>query len=257
MTTSAVVVTYNSAATLTACLASLRQNGIAEVVVVDNASTDATTNLVHKLGMHYFPQSHNVGFATACNRGAQSTMSDYILFLNPDAAIFPGALAVAEKYLVDHPKVGVAGLLLVTDSGRVEEASFGSDVTLLSLLWRRLIKPPPVPAQPISCGWVSAGACLVRRHAFDAVGGFDPQFFLYWEDVDFGRRLRQAGWRVVLVPQARAYHQRGASQPSLALKTRLYDESADRYFRKHYAGTICLLQRFWRRLYRLFSPSVH
>jgi N-acetylglucosaminyl-diphospho-decaprenol L-rhamnosyltransferase len=103
-------------------------------------------------------------------------------------------------------------------------------------------------------GWASAGALLVRRAAWQNVGGFDEQFFLYWEDVDLGRRLKTAGWEIMVLPRPGVIHRRGASLSSGAERRALYDQSADKYFAKHYAKATCLLVRCLRYCYRLWGP---
>lgn len=252
--TGAVVVTHNSAKTITACLASLREAGCREIIVVDNASTDATTS-ADMTGVRLVRNPTNNGFGAAGNQGAAILTTPYVLFLNPDAALLPTALSVAEAYVRDEPQVGGLGLQLLDDRGRAQRDNWGNEVTLGSLLWRK-IRPLPLATNITACAWVSGGALLVRRDAFIAAGGFDPGFFMYWEDVDLCRRLRALGWKIVFMPQAQVKHQRGHSAPDLRSKTAWYDQSADRYFRKHYATTIWLLQRWGRRCYRYLVPRV-
>lgn len=258
MAVGAVVVAYNSARQLPVCLRALQTGGVREVVVVDNASVDGSASVAAQAGARTLSLEQNRGFAAASNAGARQLATPYLLFINPDAEVMGEAVRDAEAYVAAHPAVGVVGLSLRDDQGKVEPGSFGDEVTIWSLARRRgAAGAHTVPREPTHCAWVSAGAMLARREAWEAVNGLDPGFFLYWEDVDFCRRVRQAGWRVVLLPTALVQHQRGVSLTDRRQKTKLYDASADRYFRKHYATTIWLMQRGLRVLYRLFSPEVH
>lgn len=255
----AVVVTYNSAGSIERCIASLQDNGISEIVVVDNASTDNTVSIVRQLsGVHTITLiSHdtNKGFGAACNVGAAGVTSPLILFLNPDAYLHSNSLELALAYFSRHPTVGVVGLSLREQSGKQQLNNFGPEVTLWSLITRKLVYQK-ASTHPVVCGWVSGGAMIVRTSAFVGLGGFDTRYFLYWEDVDLCKRLRHAGWKVVWLPTAHAGHDRGQSLLDNRRKTELYDSSADRYFRTHYATAIWLLQRYSRKIFRLFSSRV-
>ncbi|MEX2055241.1 MAG: glycosyltransferase family 2 protein [Candidatus Andersenbacteria bacterium] len=250
-----VVVTHNSATAVAACLNSVRENRAEASVVVDNASIDTSVAVAQAVGVQVVQQVTNQGFASGCNLGARRLTQPFILFLNPDAVLAPGALAAAYNYMVDHPQVAVVGLGLVDSEGRPEPDSWGSEVTLGSLVWGRR-HTGTGNDQPHACAWVSGGALLIRREVFGQVGGFDEQFFLYWEDVDLCRRVRVHGYTVVALPTATVIHERGASSVTAAQKTQQYDASADRYFRKHYATGVWLMQRFLRRGWRLWSPQV-
>jgi len=237
MSIGAVVVTFQtSAAQLQACLASLQQNGVTNQQAINN-------------------DKNNIGFAAAANAGAGQLTNEFVLFLNPDAELLPGSLALPLSYLSRHPKVGIVGPLLYNHDKVYETKCYGQSVSLWSLFGRRLA-PSRLPANPQAVGWVSGGAMLIRRSVFEELSGFDPSFFLYWEDVDLCRRAWLAGWSVHLLPSWRVLHQRGASLSDQAAKTRLYDKSADNYFHKHYSKPIWLFQRYLRYLYRLFSPLV-
>lgn len=252
MKTGIVIVTHNSAPVIAACLRSLpvsRQ----DVVVIDNASTDATVALVKKEGIPYLPEAHNLGFATAANVGGKQLAAPYLLFLNPDCVLEATALERAEEYLDQHAQVGAVGLLPHSQSGQAEQYAFGAEPTPRELV-RRKYWLPPVPSTPLVCDWVSGAALLIRSSLWRDLEGFDPAFFLYWEDVDLCRRIRQAGYQVVLLPQARVSHKKGHSLQNDRRKAVLYDASADIYYRKHYAAWICSLLYYLRRFYRYLHP---
>ena len=246
----AVIVTYNSARPLPRCVRSLRDAGVTDIVVVDNASSDDSVACANNLGVTVVASSTNQGFAAGCNLGAVRLPNHTLLFINPDAWLSPQALTRSLARLQDK-QVGVVGLGLTSPAGQAEEDSHGPEVTL-GELWRRRAQTNTSG----DTGWVSGGAMLVRGDVFATVGGFDGDYFLYWEDVDLCKRVRTAGYTVVSEPSAKVWHERGASLAQLGQKTRYYDQSADRYFRKHYATPIWLTQRFLRRLHRWFTPQV-
>jgi GT2 family glycosyltransferase len=233
----AVVVTYKTPAEqLRRCLESLKQNNVNDVIVISN-------------------DKNNVGFAAAANAGAKKLTNELILFINPDAELIPSTIYKAIKLLRNKPRVGIVGLMLCDFDYKEEDNCYGSPVTPMSLYLRHII-PKINLSKSNEVGWVSGGAMIVRRSMFNALSGFDSQFFLYWEDVDLCRRAHQDGWAVCILPSVKVMHERGASLHDLKQKTVFYDQSADKFFHKHYSKSIWLFQRYSRRLYRLLSQSV-
>ncbi|PIT98435.1 MAG: hypothetical protein COT71_00835 [Candidatus Andersenbacteria bacterium CG10_big_fil_rev_8_21_14_0_10_54_11] len=288
----AVIVAYRTApADLIACCRSLRENNADSIIIVDNSPAGTLGGIAAQFRARYLPLAMNSGFAAAANRGAHAAVrqkkpsaDDLLLFLNPDAALSPGALNAARNALRRWPQAAIAGLALHDEAGRLERRSLGPAVTPLTLLTRHIknITWPGVTrlASPrrarsflskhatgvsrgrdsgnvvCTAGWVSGGAMLVRTGVFRRLGGFDEQFFLYWEDVDLCRRAYAAGYSVIYVPAARVHHRRGASSTDTVQKTRWYDESADKYFRKQYAKPTWYTVRIARRLYRHWQRHV-
>jgi hypothetical protein len=235
MSIGAIVVTYQTPVDLLRrCLVSLKQNGIDDLRIVAN-------------------DADNIGFAAAVNRGAGGLTNDFLLFLNPDAELLPNSLHLPLRYLSDHPRVGILGPLLFNREYTCEKNCFGEPVNPWSLFSRHLARRR-LPAVPQAVGWVSGGSMFVRRSVFLELSGFDPQFFMYWEDIDLCRRAQANGWQVHLLPAWKVLHQRGRSSSDEVVKTRLYDNSADKYWRKHYSKPIWLSQRYLRFIYRSLSP---
>ena len=250
----AIIVSYNSAESLSACVRGLWANGVTELRVVDNNSRDESVMEARRLGLPVERNNQNIWFAQECNQGAQAARSPLLLFINPDAQLAPHALSRAVAHLADSG-VGAVGLHLVDDSEQEEPQAWGDTVTPLNLV-RRRFSAQQVPRSARTVGWASAGGLLVRRSVWDTVRGFDNDYFLYWEDVDLGRRINERGWKVVIEPQAHAYHRRGGSKQPTAEKTATYDGSADIYFKKFYPFPVWLMHRLLRRAYRISSPRV-
>lgn len=249
----AVIVSFNSSATIVDSVLSVRKAGVDDVVVVDNASQDDSVRLAESLGVRVIKEDVNRGFAYACNRGARELKWAVILFINPDAVLLPESLRAAVSLFKSDLDIGVVGLSLVGPQGDPEPAGYGQCVTPLSLIFRH-VAPVKKISKPLDVGWVSGGAMLVKSDAIGAAGGFDDSFFLYWEDVDLCRRLKALGWRVVFYPEAQAVHVRGVSVGDGKRRALFYDASADNYFRKHYATPICLMHYWLRWIYRWLRP---
>jgi GT2 family glycosyltransferase len=246
----AVVVSYNTREDLRRCLASLRaHSGIpCQVVVVDNASTDGSADLVEK----EFPEARvirnreNVGFSRANNQGLREAAGAYALILNSDAELTPGALPALVARLDARPRLGAAGPRTLSPDGTVQ-VSFGPALTPLAE-WRQrnLVRgvktrePAALKEAQARAGvehepdWLSGSCLLARKDALDAVGGFDEGFFLYEEDVDLCLRLRRAGWGVLFTPAAEVVHHLGRSMQTDPARARLeYHRSHLRFYRKH------------------------
>jgi GT2 family glycosyltransferase len=215
-----VIVTYNSAAVLPGCLDRLPPG--TPVVVVDNASDDSSAAIAAAHGATVLRQDRNLGFGTACNRGAAAVPGADLLFLNPDARPEPGALERLAATLAAFPDAGAVGPLLHGDDGRpgLRDGSPLHD------------RPagPPLPSPVGPCCWplLTGAALLVRRAAFDALGGFDEAIFLYHEDDDLSLRLRQAGWSLIVEPGARVFHEPARSSPRRFAAIRVREAHAAR-----------------------------
>jgi N-acetylglucosaminyl-diphospho-decaprenol L-rhamnosyltransferase len=224
---SVVVVSFNSEAHIECCLSSVMSSA-GEVVVVDCASADGSAALVRER----FPQlrllelESNAGYGAATNEGARLIRGDYLLLLNPDAwAIRDDAVTCLASFLDEHPHVGLVGPRLLNPDGTLQPSVRG-----FPTLWRlateyfflRWFGPRSRLLNSfygngfdhrttLTVDWVKGAVMLVRRDAFDQVEGFDPAFFMFNEEVDLCRRLREASWDVVFTPAVDFVHVGGAS----------------------------------------------
>ena len=224
---SAVVVSYNSAAYLPACVASLRAEGVADVVVVDNASSDSSVAAVLAAdpGVRVVETGANLGFGTGANRGADVATGDYLLVLNPDTIVEPGTVKALSEALDRDCGLGVVGPRMENLDGslypsvrRFPDLAVAAGHAFVGLVWagnpftrryRMLDWDHGRPAADVD--WVGGACLLVRRSAFDVVAGFDEAYFMYVEDVDLCWRIRQAGWRIGYEPGGRVVHALGGS----------------------------------------------
>ncbi len=214
VTTTAIVVAHDSAAVLPACLAALNGEG-ARIVVVDNASRDASRALAAEAGAHVVANPKNQGFGRACNVGARGAMTEFLLFINPDCVLEPGALG---RLLEAAELYSDAVLFAPRTFGADGSMAFGLSASLAPVLAVGELRRPDGDC---CIGGTSGAAMLVRRAAFAAIGGFDENIFLYAEDDDLNRRLIDAGGSLVHVHAAQAKHAHGRSSPlSRALERR-------------------------------------
>jgi N-acetylglucosaminyl-diphospho-decaprenol L-rhamnosyltransferase len=224
----AVVVNFESGSALTDCLRTLVSESPAEVVVVDNGSSDGSVARVPQdfPAVEVVVPGRNLGYGAAANRGAAATTAELILVCNPDLTVYPGALAALVAVLDQQPEVAVTGPLIRTPAGdrypsarRFPSLIDAGGHALLGLFvpdnrfTRNYQRSDMATADdtPQRADWVSGSCFLVRRSAFEAVGGFDEAYFMYAEDADLCWRLAGAGWSTTYVPAAEVLHIQGVS----------------------------------------------
>jgi N-acetylglucosaminyl-diphospho-decaprenol L-rhamnosyltransferase len=222
----AVVVNYNAASHLPACLASLAAGGITDVVVADNASVDGSQAVVAAVAPQatWLPLGANLGYGAAANRAAAGWPGRDVLVCNPDLELRPGAAAALRRRLAADPATGVVGPRLLNPDGSTYP-SVRTFPDLVDAIGHGLLGMV-APANPFTrryrmldvdhsvaaeVDWVSGACLLVRREAWDAIGGFDARYFMYLEDVDLCWRAGRAGWRVAFEPAAEVVHVQGVS----------------------------------------------
>lgn len=228
----AIVVTFNSAAVLPDCLAALSRNRV-PAIVVDNASEDASCDIARTHGADVIRNGRNEGYGRANNQGIVAAQTKYVLVVNPDLQISNGAVnrlvAAAARYL----DAGVLAPRIVEPSGRI----FFQPRSLLSPPQLNNANASSIPSGDACVPFVSGACLLFRRDTFLRVGGFDPAIFLFYEDDDLCRRMRDAGHSVIFVDDAVAFHSRGQSTPtssSRRFRARWHLAWSERYIAEKY-----------------------
>ena len=257
-----VIVNYESYPELRNCLASLGPESVAghEIVVVDHVSREPAADAIAR----EFPEVRllrvpaNEGFAAGVNRGARESHRPYLLLVNPDSVVDAGLVDALTDWISRHEDVGVVGPRLLNADGSVQGSArkfpdFTTAVAGRSSWLTKVLPGNPLskrnlpaidapPDAPIDVDWISGACMLIRRDAFDRVGGMDEGFFLYWEDADFCRRLKEAGWRTVYLPQITSMHIGGRSSMHAAdASLAAFHRSAYRLFVKHASAPARLL----------------
>jgi N-acetylglucosaminyl-diphospho-decaprenol L-rhamnosyltransferase len=249
---SVVVVTYSPGATLAKFLDSLAAAGAEplEVVLADNGSSDGSVEAAaQRPGVQLVATGANLGYGGAANIGVAHTDTEFVVVANPDVVWSPGCLDVLLEAAQRWPQAGSLGPLIYTADGSIYPSaralpSLGRGIghALCGWWWPsnpwtaayRLERGAPAEA---GVGWLSGSCLLLRRKAFDAVNGFDPAYFMYFEDVDLGDRLGRAGWSNVYVPGADVVHLGGhATERDRDRMTVAHHHSAYRYLSGRYPG---------------------
>ena len=253
-----VLVTYESAGDLAACLGSLPAAAgphELEVVVVDNASRDTSAEIARRLGVKVLENPANLGLSRAIDIGAAATAAPWLLLVNPDTRLAPGSLARMLETAGADSTVGCVGPHLRNSDGseyptgrRFPSILVGVVHAALGTVWpgnpatRRYHLADLDRSRPVRVDWVSGACMLVRRAAYEAAGRFDAGYFMYFEEMDFCLRLAKAGWWVVYDPGAEVTHMLGGSTRSAPYrKVWNHHRSALRFYRRRYAGDPRLL----------------
>lgn len=299
-----VIVNYKSADLTIACLRSLKADycyagtpeppGLfstvaqiwerIEVVVTDNSSPDDSVDRLHQAievnnwsrWVTVKPLPKNGGFAYGNNAAiapalASSNKPDFILLLNPDTIVHPGAITALLDFMQRNPQAGIAGSRLEDPDGTPQRSAFrfhsiageferGIRMGFVTKLLKNKMIAPPVTDNTMQCDWVAGASMLVRREVFEQAGLMDEKYFMYFEEVDFCLAAKRAGWSCWYVPASRVVHLVGAvSQMSDSRKHRkrrpaYWFESRRRYFVKNHGWTYAALadlayllaHSFWR-----------
>ena len=255
MDLSVIVVNYKSRDSLMECLAALEAGGAParrEVVVIDNASGDGVAEALAGAfpGARLIANRENVGYARAVNQGIAASSGRYLLVMNPDCVVGPGAVGTLAGHLDHHPRCAVAGPRIHNPDGSLEYSAraFPDHFTFLfnrySLLtrwfpgnpWsRRYLLSDWDHSSTRDVDWLSGACLMVRREAIERVGPMDETFFMFNEDVDWCRRMKLGGWAVTYVPEASVVHHVGASRRKVAAKVIVErHRGMIHYFHKHH-----------------------
>ena len=237
---SVLVVNFNGGSTLGVALEKWQavRSEWHELIIADNGSTDDSL----KRAREQLPRAEilelgeNLGFGTANNRAAERAEGDYLLLLNSDAWPEPGCIERLKSSLDSSPRVGLVCPRLSYPDGSCQfhwapvTSVLGETIQIV----RNRFESRPWVHQPWpGRGWFTAACVMVRKRAFEQIGGFDEDFFLYFEDVDLCLRLRRAGWRLIDEPEAKAVHLKGGSQTAASGTSLHYRLGQARYYRKH------------------------
>lgn len=258
---SITIVNTNNRAFLEACLSSLYavDHGTDfEVILVDNASTDGSAQAVKSQfpDVHVITNPYRRGFAANHNQAIRASRGEYILVLNEDTIVRPGALATMTEFLDDHPDVGAVGCRLENPDGSLQRSCYRFPSPFRALCENLLLVAAFPGAKTIGdyrdwphdsvryVDFVTGAAIMVRRLAIESIGLLDERFFLYAEESDWCLRMWRSGWKVAFTPLGTIVHYGG--QSSVAMKDRQFCEfnrSHVKFFRKHYGLAGAAVQR--------------
>ncbi len=261
---SIVIVNWNSGRLLENCVRSLMRHAAGcEIIVVDNASTDSSLHFLREIseGTSLLQNPSNVGYAAANNLGWRSAKGERILFLNPDAESLPESVGCLEKTLTADRGVWAAGGQLVAPDGKPQRGfnvrpfpsllGLAAEMLFINRIRRFIPWPHAFGGEGKTAMDVDqpAAACLmVARAALESLGGFDEAFYPAWfEDVDFCRRIRNRGGRILYQPAARFLHRGGYSLQNMSRRSflEIFHGNQIRYFRKHHGTGAARKAKRW------------
>lgn len=251
--TEAILVSYNTRVQLRECLASLLHEQPQAITVVDNNSSDGSADMVATLfpAVRLVRNRENIGFARAVNQALRDAHATFVLLLNPDAVMSHGSLGTLTEYLLANPGVGAVGPAMRHPDGRLRVLPAGRQPTL----WRvfthttglsRLSSFSPLfdgwhhlagihDRGPLAVEWLTGGCLLLRTQAVRDIGLLSERWFLYAEDLEFCKRLTDAGWRIIHLPNAEVHHRFGASTPDAGRTTTLWIDALKDFYRTRWA----------------------
>ncbi len=234
---SVIIVNYNAGIELSTCVQSVAETETdLEIVVVDNDSRDDSIpqlrdRYVGEKNLHILKNEKNLGFATACNQGSRAAAGEFFLYLNPDCIVEPATITNLLKCFQNEPQVGMAGALILNHDGSEQRGcrreiptpwkSFVNSFGLngLARINRRIFRDfrldrESLPEKEIEVDAISGACMFVSRKAYINVGPLDEKYFMHCEDLDWCMRFKQAGWKILFVPQARLIHSKGSCSAS-------------------------------------------
>lgn len=265
---SIVIVNWNVRDLLRDCLRSIdagRGLLTIEVIVVDSASTDGSVEMMRDEfpGVRLVACAENVGFPRGNNIGLAEAVGKHLLLLNPDTVVVGDALPVMVEYLKAHPDIGALGPQLLNPDGSIQSSRRRFPTTLTAFIestWLEGIAPGvlrryyalDLPDDATAdVDWVTGACIMTPCKVYEEIGGLDEAYFMYSEELDWCRRIKQAGWRVVYYPDAQVIHHVGkSSEQAVTARHINFQRAKLRYFRKfHGRLTAAVLRVFLLAVY--------
>lgn len=252
MDVSVIIVNYNTCRMTADCIESVRQktSGISyEIILVDNGSTDGSKEYFEQFeGIKYIYSEENLGFGRANNLGAKQASGDYLFLLNSDTLLINNAIKILHDYISTHPKAGMVGGNLFDKNGKptlsfkrflpglkdsINELSF-CYIEKLFFGKNRYFNQSDIP---LAVGYIMGADIMIRKKIFDELNGFSNDFFMYYEETDLCKRIKDAGCARVCVPSAHITHLEGysflQSDKTSILRFKMLEESRNIYFLKN------------------------
>lgn len=264
---SIIIVTYNSGKYIKGCLSSIFQSlGKKinyEIIVIDNNSLDNTIDILKKISskLILIKNNQNYGFAKAGNQGLRLAKGEFVLFLNPDTLVQKNAIKNLLAFIRKNPKVGIVGPLLIRPTGKLQKWQMGYEKVFWRVFLEMILEKIVFTFKPNwflkiaslidlnyadhyitrEVDWVNGAAMMVRKKTLHEVGDFDERFFLYYEELDLQKRIKQAGWRIYHLPESIVIHYGKKSFHEKEYKSYLR-KSRYLYFQKYYPVISSLLK---------------
>jgi len=269
---SIIIVSWNVQDFLVACLESIIKSPVAinepdgdkavvEIIVVDSASSDGTVDLLKNKypQVTLLAQSENVGFTRGNNIGFEVAQGRYLFLLNPDTEIIGDAIPQMVDYMDNHNDIGIIGPHTLNSDGTTQSSRRHFPTKTLAFFestWLQPFAPEAmmthfyISDKPddaiLDVDWMQGSALMTRREIYEAVGGLDTDYVMFSEEMDWCKRIRDAGWRGIYLGTAQIIHHGGKSTEQIGAQKHIwFQESKLRYFKKHHgAGFATILRLF-------------
>lgn len=239
---SIIIVNFNTQDLIKKCLESLKLSFNYEIIVVDNGSTDDSIQLIKSLklkNLKVIANQTNLGFAKAVNQGLKKSQGEYLLLLNSDVVVKSESIEKIINFAKKHVKTGVIGGRLLNSDGSLQGSCFYLPTLsrIIKEFWFKgssfLSKYAPSGKNPVEVEAVVGAVFLIPRKVLQKVGFFDERYFMYFEDLDYCRRVQKNGFKVYYLPEAEFIHLHGASGKGISEKTQKWlVESSQIYYGK-------------------------
>jgi N-acetylglucosaminyl-diphospho-decaprenol L-rhamnosyltransferase len=267
MDISILIVSWNVAELLAACLDSILAGSLntpdaptAEIIVVESASTDNTVEMLRARypQVKVLLQPENVGFTRGNNLAMEQAQGRYFMLLNPDKQVVGDAIVTMFRYLEANPQVGIVGPYTVNPDGTTQSTRRRFPTLAIGFFestWLQPYAPKALldyyyvvngsnPRNTLDVDWVQGSAMMARRAVYEQIGGLDEGYVMYSEELDWCKRAKNAGWRVVYLGAAQIIHHGGKSTQQVVARSHiLFQQSKLRYFRKYHGLAAALVLR--------------
>lgn len=255
---SIIIVNFNTKNLLKNCLSSIFNNYKSsdfEIIVVDNNSQDSSVTMLknefadNKIKL--ITNNRNIGFGAANNQGATMARGEYLFFLNSDTIIKENILIPLRHFLDSYENIGIIAPKLLLEDGSEQQHAYGGFPTLFSVIADKFKKKKIKNSQPFEADWISGAALIIKRDIFNKINGFDEKFFMYFEDIDLCKRVKDLGYKVMVFPKIAVIHLGGKSLNKFSKRKEYYYKSQDYYYKKHYGNLRMNLMKIFRLPYKL------
>jgi len=260
---SIIILNFNTRKITDNCLQAIFKNcnpNNTEVILVDNGSTDNSAEFFRKKyvnKINLIINERNYGFGRGNNKGARFARGKILFFLNSDTLIVNNIFKRVYKIFNTYPEVAVLAPRLLLADGGLQPYVCGSFPDIADLIANKIKKERRPNNSLFFCDWVSGAAMFVRNNVFWEAGGFDEDYFMYFEDIDLCKKLKNNNYQIALEPRIKVTHLVASSSTDNENLKKMYFDSQDLFFSKHYGFGRLFLLKICRQLYKMYLRCKH
>jgi GT2 family glycosyltransferase len=256
MDISIIIPSYKSERYLPHCIQSLQESlfGVSYEIIIFNNAASPIEIILPSENVIIINNDSNIGFAKACNKASSVATSDILFFLNPDTELVSGNFKDLLSFF--DSKTGIISPLLLTTTGKIQPWSMGYAITPFEVLRNNIgsirSKELWLKEGDMNPDWVSGAAFAIKKSVFNKLNGFDENFFMYFEDVDLCKRIKESDLEIKILSSISIIHTGGHSANNNVSQKKQYYESQDYYFKKHFGIFYLYLLKTLRYSFLLF-----